>query len=227
MKRNVWFVNFAAIVLTWLFVEAIHLWRPNEPALSWLDIIATATGISCVWLTRLQSVLCWPVGIVSCVILAYTYFGYDMPGQAWLQIIFYLPVQFYGWYLWAKNDPNTQQPVEQPKHIERFANVLNCITIGICLSIIFMWVELFLYGGERPIRLWDGSIAAFSVVAQFLLNRKYVMSWWLWMIPVNVSSILFYVYSETYLYALMYVVFLVHSILATVEWHKESKLCAA
>jgi len=184
-----------------------------------LEIIATATGLSCVWLTRLEDPLCWPIGIVSSALMAWTFFGYDLPGQAWLNLAYFTPVQVYGWYLWTRRHSITQVPevrVSSLYPLERW----NAISAGLLASGALSAGLFFAYGGDFTQRFWDSSIVVASVIAQWLLNRKRVESWWWWLIPVNFSSVILFWHQGAYLYSLMYVVFGVHAAIAIRDWRK-------
>lgn len=212
----------SSVVLTWLFILAITAFMPDQPFPAWPEIIATATGLSCVWFTRLENVWCWPVGAISAALMAWTFFGYDLPGQAWLQIAYFLPIQFYGWYLWLAKKPDGTAEVSV-SWMDAPGQTLS-LAVGLGLMVAIGYALHAQYGGDLSLRMWDASIVAASIVAQFLLNRKRLESWWLWLVPVNVSSVILYVSQGAYLYSLMYVVFLVHAILAIVDWSKKCRL---
>ncbi|MCB0967502.1 MAG: nicotinamide mononucleotide transporter, partial [Ilumatobacter sp.] len=67
---------------------------------------------------------------------------------------------------------------------------------------------------------WDASIVAASVVAMFLLSRKKVESWWLWIGPVNVSAIGLYLATEAYMFAALYCLFLVMAVVGLARWQR-------
>ena len=65
---------------------------------------------------------------------------------------------------------------------------------------------------------WDASIVAASVMAMVLLSLKKVESWWLWILPVNVSAIGLYLSTEAYMFAALYVLFLVMAFVGLAKW---------
>jgi nicotinamide mononucleotide transporter len=58
-------------------------------------------------------------------------------------------------------------------------------------------------------------------VAQWLLGRKKLESWYLWLGPVNVLSIILFLLSGAYVVTALYVAFLIHAIFAIKSWKKE------
>ena len=62
--------------------------------------------------------------------------------------------------------------------------------------------------------VWRSSSSSVSVLAMVLLSRKKVESWWLWIGPVNVSAIGLYLSTGAYMFAALYVLFLVMAFVA-------------
>jgi len=68
---------------------------------------------------------------------------------------------------------------------------------------------------------WDGAIAALSVLAQFLLSRRHIESWYLW-IAVDLLAIGLFYTKELEPTAALYGVFLVLATLGLYRWRKAS-----
>jgi nicotinamide mononucleotide transporter len=71
---------------------------------------------------------------------------------------------------------------------------------------------------------WDASIVAASVVAMLLLSRKKVESWWLWILPVNVSAIGLYLATGAYMFAALYGLFLVMAFVGLARWIRAARV---
>ena len=69
---------------------------------------------------------------------------------------------------------------------------------------------------------WDGAIAALSVLAQFLLSRRHVESWYLWIVVDLLAIGLFYT-KELEPTAALYGVFLVLATIGLVKWRKAAQ----
>ena len=213
-------VTGGSLLLTTVFTLTCQELIPGTPEVPWTEIVGTGTGVACIWFTRLENNWCWPLGIVSVILLAVTFWGYDLPGQALLNLFYFLPIQFYGWWKWTrwlpheKVEPSFQTPAA--RILTAVAAMAGSLTIG-------AWLHSQ-YGGAPIMRLWDASIVASSMVGQALLNRKRVEAWWWWMLPVNVSSITLFAVQGAYMYSLMYVAFLIHSMFALHEWMTEADM---
>ena len=70
---------------------------------------------------------------------------------------------------------------------------------------------------DASVPYWDATTTVMSLMAQFLLSRRYLENWVLW-IAVDVLSIGIYTYKELYLTAGLYAVFLCMASWGLVAW---------
>ena len=86
-------------------------------------------------------------------------------------------------------------------------------------TLVFGW--LLDTGWERAFHTyWDASIVAASVVAMVLLAKKKVESWWLWILPVNISAIGLYLLTGARMFAALYALFLVMAFVGLLRWRR-------
>lgn len=181
---------------------------------SGLEVLGTVTSLACVWITRSQNVLAMPLGLVSVVAMGAFFFDVGLVGQGWLHWGYYIPVQVWGWWHWARGGPGRSAAPVRTLSAPARAGVVLLLVAGTAAC---AWA-LELLHGPSPTLVWDSSIVAASVLAQALLSAKRVESWWLWLIPVDVSAIALYVVSGAYLFAALYVVFLWLAASGLVRW---------
>ena len=67
----------------------------------------------------------------------------------------------------------------------------------------------------------DSAKAVMQVVAMVLMVRMFSEQWWLW-IAINCVSIFLYIKAGNFPITMMYVVYLVNSIIMCVRWEKEA-----
>jgi nicotinamide mononucleotide transporter len=87
-----------------------------------------------------------------------------------------------------------------------------CLLLAAALYLLLTWAR-----GSVPVL--DALIAALSLAAQWLLNRRKLEHWYFW-ITVDVISIPVYAYKELYLVALLYAVYLVLCIGGLRAWRR-------
>lgn len=202
-----------SLVACWLYWLGTKLWAP-EVVPGAVEFGGTATSLWSVWITQRRNVLALPAGIVSVVLMGWFFRDIGLVGQTWLHWVYYLPVQFWAWSQWTRGgDDQTELTVTRLTAQAR-AGVLGA---GIAATVILGWV--LDAGWEHALyTYWDASIVAASVVAMVLLSRKKVESWWLWILPVNVSAIGLYLSTEAYMFAALYVLFLVMAFVGLAKW---------
>lgn len=196
------------------YTAAVRAWSP-ELAPGGLEIFGTATSLACVWLTRRQNVLSIPYGIVSVVAMGVFFFQIGLVGQGWLHLGYYVPVQFVGWWVWIRaGEGRTDLPVGWLSWRARGLIALGLLGGTVVLAAVFERLH-----GPSPYLLWDSSIVAASLVAQYLLITKRIESWWLWLVPVDISAILLYLRSDAEMFAALYTLYLVVASMGLRDWH--------
>ncbi len=185
-----------------------------DVATTWLEIVGTTTSLACVWLIRRQNVLSMPLGLVSVVAMGAFFFRIDLVGQGWLHLGYYVPIQILGWRVWIRGGAaDGEKPVAWMSWPGRAAVVVALVAGTLALAAVFEALH-----GPSDTLLWDTSIVAASVAAQALLTVKRIESWWLWLIPVDVSAVLLYARTEAYAFAALYVLYLFIASMGLREW---------
>jgi len=182
-----------------------------------LEHVAVAFGLANVYLTVRQNIWCWPVGVVMVSLYIYIFFGAKLYSDAGLNI-FFLVMQFYGWYQWTRGGV---------RHSRSLTPVTRLGPKGRAWTIAGVAAGTALLGTTMG-RLTDASLpypdaftTMLSIIAQFLLTRKIIDNWILW-ITADVVYIWMYSYKALYWTSGLYVVFLILCILGYREWRKES-----
>lgn len=179
----------------------------------WFEIPGTIFGLICVWLTVRQHIWCWPTGLVSVVLYVVVFYEAKLYSDLVLQVV-YIFMQLYGWYHWLYGGAKrTELPVttQPPAH-----------TIGWW---IFALIGSALWGygmatyTDAAAPYWDAFIAVASLVAQWLMARKKLESWWFW-IAVDCVAVGVYASKKLYVTTGLYAVFLILAISGWLAWRK-------
>jgi nicotinamide mononucleotide transporter len=188
-------------------------WNATLFGMSVLELVAAGLGLVSVWLTVRQNVWCWPTGAVMVALYFYIFYESKLYADMGLQAVYFV-LQFYGWYQWLHGGEKRQElPVSRtPRRLLFLLAALGALgTVGLG------WV-LRTYT-DAAIPYWDSTATAFSLVAQWMLARKFLENWLFW-IGVDVLSVGIYVYKELYPTAVLYAIFLVMAATGFVQWKK-------
>jgi nicotinamide mononucleotide transporter len=97
--------------------------------------------------------------------------------------------------------------------------VLTLLAVGTGTGLVYTLISLIVPTSHYPIL--DAIVVASSVVAQLLLGQKKLESWYLWLGPVNVLSVILFVLAGAYVVLALYVAFLIHAFFAIRSWRRE------
>ena len=191
--------------------SAIALGMFGAGRASALETIGFVTGAVCVWLTVRESVWTFPVGMLSIATFAVVFFRVRLYADAGLSVVFFV-LEGIGWYLWLYGGPGrTALPITRTPPRRALG-----VTVAILIIFAGLYVLLRRIGGASPV--WDSLAAAISLGAQWLLDRKHLENWLLWM-TVNVIYIPLYQSKQLYLTSCLYGVFLCMATMGLVQWH--------
>jgi nicotinamide mononucleotide transporter len=181
---------------------------------SWLEWLGTISGFACVYLAAKEHILNWPVAIVSISAYAILFFDYKLYGDSALQLYF-LGTSVYGWYYWVKNKQGNETPVVVLGKKGILLTILSVAVLSILMGLLLD------YYTDTNVPYADGFCTSLSFVAQFLMTRKILQNWVLWII-VDICYVPLYLYKSLYLTAVLYVLFLVLATIGYVSWKKTS-----
>jgi len=159
----------------------------------------------------------WPLAIASSVLYFFVFKDSRLYGEAALQIVFSL-LALWGWWQWLGPTLRKTQSNEIQRMSARSAWQTGIIALG-----LWPLVALFLqHFTDSDVPWWDGFVTALSLVGQYLLGRKYLENWLIWMLVNGVSMGLF-AYKSLWLTVVLYTIFLVMSGLGWRTWHGKMK----
>lgn len=206
------YVVLALVTLVSTALCVVYLWISEPRTLqTWVEAVSFVTGAVCVWLTVKENVWNFPIGIVNAATAAFVYFNVHLFADAGLQIVF-LILGVIGWYLWLfGGEHRTELHVSLASNVERAAT-----GFAIVAATAVMWWVLKTYTPSN-VPFLDGLTTAISLGAQWLLNRKKLENWVLWIV-VDVIYVPLLIYKGLWLLAILYAVFLCMAVMGLLQW---------
>lgn len=184
-------------------------------AISWIEWLGTITGFACVYLAARQHIWNWPISMISVISYCVLFYEYQLYGDAALQLYF-LFTAIYGWYYWTKRKEEHQKPIVSLSGMEIGVIV---ISIGILSALLGLFLDHYT---DTNVPYADGFCTAMSFAAQFLMTRKVLQNWILWII-VDICYVPLYLYKNLVLTAILYVLFLWIAVMGYLDWRKTWK----
>jgi nicotinamide mononucleotide transporter len=176
-----------------------------------VEWIATLFGVACVWLCVRRSIWNWPTGLVQVVLYAWVFFHARLYADFGLHVI-YTVLQLYGWYHWL-NGSNDSQELPVTRWPARSAAGWLIVAAVATLVVGFALHR----STDAALPYWDATIAILSLIAQYLLARKVLENWLIWIV-VDVLAIGVYLAKELYVTSGLYAVFLCMAIAGWFAW---------
>jgi nicotinamide mononucleotide transporter len=179
----------------------------------WLEIVATVFGIVSVWLSTRENIWSWPTALVNVLLSVPVYYAAKLYSDMGLQFV-YAALSVYGWYEWLHGGENrTELPVSRtPRRL-----VPALVAVGVVAAAVLGTVAARYTDASWP--YLDASLTAASLVAQWMMTRKLLENWALW-IAVDVIYVPLLAYKHLYEFAVLYFIFLGLAIAGHVEWRR-------
>lgn len=209
MKRLDFWVGL--VLATAMVVASWRGWLRYEMT----ETLGFVTGAACVYLVVIQNIWNFPVGIANNIFFLVLFGGARLYGDAGLQVV-YIALGLQGWYLWLYGGEE-RTALRVGRASRRMLAVLGALVVAGTLALT---LALRRAGGAAP--LLDAFTTVLSLAAQYLLNRKAVESWYLW-IAADVIYIYLYVTRDLQLTAVLYFVFLCLCVVGLRTWLRSLK----
>jgi nicotinamide mononucleotide transporter len=181
-----------------------------------LEFVAAACGLANVYLTVRQNIWCWPVGAVMVSLYIYIFYETRLYSDALLNV-FFLAMQFYGWYQW------TRGPVEHSRSLSaiRTLGLRGWLWTagGVAAGTAALGTTMHRYT-DAALPYPDAFTTMLSVFAQFLMTKKFLENWTLWIIA-DVIYVGVYAIKSLYWTTGLYVVFLALCVQGYREWSRD------
>ena len=193
-------------------LQQILIWISNN----YIELLGTIFGLLYILLSIKQNIWCWPAGLITSALYIYVFFSTKFYADMSLQV-YYLFVSIYGWYHWMFGAKSKKQDdLKISKTSLKTALVLLLITILLFVLISYILVNYT----DSTIPYWDSFTTAASVVATWMLARKMIEHWLIWIV-VNTVSLGLYIYKGLYPTVILFIVYTILAIIGYIEWKRK------
>lgn len=165
------------------------------------------------YLSARENIWSWPTAILNVSLYTFIFMQAGLYSDMGLQVV-YLVLSIYGWYQWLRGGENhTTLKVSRASP--------RVWLIGGALAIV-AWLALARYTSTLPgvsLPYVDSGLTALSLLAQWMMTRKILENWILWIIA-DIVYVPMYISKELYVTAGLYSVFLVLAIMGFIGWRR-------
>lgn len=181
--------------------------------MSGLETLAVAVTLASVWLTVTQVVWCWPLALISVSLYGVLFYQARLFADMGLQG-FYFVLSAYGWWAWLHGGEDQGQ-LQVSRLSLRRGILLFLLAAGFAVALgstLSRWTQ-------ASFPYLDSTLTAFSLVAQWLMTRKILENWLVW-IAVDVVYVGLFTVKQLYLTAGLYGLFLAMAAAGLIQWRR-------
>ena len=199
-----------------------------------IDIVGSVAGIAgvlCVVLVAKGSIWNYVFGLVNVSMYAYISYKAALYGDAALNALYYVPMQFIGWWQWRKRGAAVSESEAGSEGVQVKARRFTWkqrafLFVGCAVAVAGGAYLLECLGDPQPLK--DSTTTVLSIVAQALMALAFMEQWVLWIITNIVSVIMWCVCvargeAHAAVMVIMWVFYLLNSLNGLRVWLKLSR----
>ena len=181
---------------------------------TWIEIVAFAVSLWMVGCEMRVHPLAWPLAMLSSLMYALLFADSKLYGEASLQL-FFVAMSLWGWWQWLRGRDD-----------DGAALVVHALTARKAVLAVAVTLLAWPLVAGMLIRYTDSSVpwldalpTVGSVLGTWLLARKFVENWWIW-IAVNAFSVALFAYKHLWLTVILYALFTGLSVAGLRSWRR-------
>lgn len=182
--------------------------------MNFLEGVGFVTGIAGVWLTMRKNIWCFPVGLLNVTISLFLFYHQQLYADA-LQQLVYIVLLAYGWMHWFKTSGRDKED----------GRISSLSGSGLLFSLLVISASTLILGYvlntfTKASFPWIDSFAtSMAFLAQFLVARRKIENWMLWMM-VNAIYIVIYYQKGLMLYMVLFTAYGILSVMGWRNWRR-------
>lgn len=196
----------------------------NEPDLSaalqsaWAltsaaEVVAVLFGIAYLLLAVRQNIACWYAALVSTGVSIYVFWSVALLMESALNV-FYVVMAVYGWYQWRRGG---DEPALQ---VGRWRPTQHALALAAIAAAAALSGTLLSANTDAAYPYVDSATTWGSVLATFMVARKVLENWLYWIVIDGVSIALYWE-RGLFLYAMLFMVYLVIAVFGYFRWRRD------
>ncbi|MBO5271755.1 MAG: nicotinamide mononucleotide transporter [Muribaculaceae bacterium] len=185
--------------------------------MEYLEIIGTIVGLIYLWLEYHASIYLWLASIVMPLIYIFIYHDAGLYADMGINI-YYVIASIYGiicwrWGISRKNKKDASTALKITHTPTSRITPLSIISIALTFAIAYILITFT----DSNVPWWDSVTTSLSIVAMWMMARKYIEQWWVWIV-VDVISAGLYVYKELFFTAGLYALYAIIAYFGYKKW---------
>lgn len=183
---------------------------------NWVEIAGAVLSVIYLYLSIREKSALWIFGFISSLLYIFVFFESKLYADMSLSF-YYLGVSIFGWITWQQK---TTQLQDTKLHITRISGKKQLLQYVLGTLIAYLAYYLILqYLTDSTIPAADSVVGALSVIATWMLAKKKIENWLIWIV-VDAFAAGLYFYKELYPTAILFVIYTVMAVVGYKQWKK-------
>ena len=183
--------------------------------MNYLETIGTAVGLAYLWLEYRASIWLWLAGIVMPAIYIFVYYSSGFYADMAVNV-YYLGAGIYGWFMWRKRGGSGE---EAP--IARMPLRLVAPLAFLTAAVFATTAAVLVHFTDSTVPYGDSFTTALSITALWMLSRKYVEQWLVWL-AADLVTVGLYLYKEIPWTAALYALYSALAVAGYLRWRRQA-----
>ncbi len=181
-----------------------------------LQIVGTTLGLLYLWLEYKANIWLWIVGAIMPVVHGVLYFQSGIYADAAMQL-YYVLAGVYGLVVWKR------RPKKSDDGDIRHTPMKWIVPLVAVYAVLHVAFYFFLSEcTDSRVPLFDSMSTALSIVAMWMLSRKLVEQWLVWLV-VDMISVGLYIYKGIPITAGLYALYCILAVAGYVRWRRQAQ----
>jgi len=182
--------------------------------MTWIEIVAFVVSLWMVGCEMRVHALAWPLAMASSLMYALLFADSRLYGEASLQL-FFVAMSVWGWWQWLRGRGDDGGALVVHRAAPRSTWVALLLTL-LAWPLVAWLLHRFT---DSDVYWLDALPTVGSVLGTWLLARKFVENWWIW-IAVNAFSVALFAYKHLWLTVILYALFTGLSVAGLRSWRR-------
>ena len=179
-----------------------------------LEIAGFVLGLLYLWWEYHVDRRMWIAGLLMPAISMFVYFSKGLYADFAMNI-YYLAMGVYGFTAWGRRSTADKKKKGLPVSSMNLRQTLVCVAAFVPVYIFLaLWL---IYGTDSNVPYADAFTTAGSIIGTWMLARKYLQQWFVW-IAVDVVCTVLYIYKGIYFYSFLYAAYTVVAVFGYLKW---------
>jgi len=199
-------------------MSLIIQWLSNQ----YIEILGAISGLLYLYFAIRQKIWLWPLGLITSALYVYVFYGERLYADMGMNI-YYVVISIYGWYYWLHGSGSQETNTLRISTLtQKLVVILLIITACIYVVLVYMLKKLpeLLNVEVSELLYWDAFTTAACIVATWMLARKIIQHWLIWIV-VDAVSLGLYVYKGMYPTVVLFLVYTLMAFKGYIEWKKD------